>query len=124
MPNLETKIVTANSLLSLRKGTPTVPKPCFRTSIGTKTRGQQSKRQLEIYLKVSTPSLKERAIQDAMPSAHKINAGMKHVPEFEPLSVKEIFESAKSASDLEKYLPIEKELEQTNLIWTRRYPHA
>jgi len=125
LPNLETKIVTANSLLSLRKGTPyAVPKPVLELPSELKQEVSNLKRQLEIYLKVSTPSLKERAIQDAMPSAHKINAGMKHVPEFEPLSVKEIFESAKFASDLEKYLPIEKELEQTQSLFGQEDIHT
>ena len=112
LPNLETKIVTANSLLSLSKGKPySVPKPLLKLPKHLIDDVANLKRQLQIFLSVSAPTLREAAINDAKPHAIKINDGMKHVPEFEPIVVKELFESAKFASDLEKYLPVEIEPE-------------
>ena len=107
LPNLETKFVSANSLLHLHnRPSEIVPKPKVDLSDTTKQDIEQIKRKFEIYQDTSNAYMRDQIKTEAIRISHRVNTALRAAPDYTPIEIGKLFDTVKTTEQLKRILPM------------------
>ncbi|MGI6258943.1 MAG: Eco57I restriction-modification methylase domain-containing protein [Anaerolineaceae bacterium] len=106
LPNLETKFVTANSLIHLyQKPVNMVVKPKVEVTAEVIENIDEIRNFYRQYIASTSKILRDGLRSRAIDLAYKVNRAMKGNPDFEPIKVNLLFNEGKTFPDFDKYIP-------------------